>query len=284
MINDRSAEYSVTPGKWVPGFFLEKCKYATFNQMHWHNEVELAILERGSGSAIVGHNRNNMKSGELAVYWGIVPHGVAKVISGAPIAYSLHIPMAWFMDWDLPSPLVDHILSKSILKVRIQRQPCTDLALMKHWHALLMEDGEPAIKIVTHEVQARLHRIARDMHLPDLDKEHEEPDRETFLVGQMIKEIGAHHREPITIADVAKAVGVSSSHAMHLFPKICGMTICEYIQHCRVATAQHLLLTTNDKIATVGLNSGFGCAATFFTVFKQASGKTASQYRREAKS
>ncbi len=286
MVEDSNPEYSVVPSKWKPGFLLEKRKYATFNQMHWHNEVELAILERGGGSSIVGHERNHMKTGELAIYWGIVPHGVTKVISGAPIAYSLHIPMAWFMDWGLPARLVDRILSRSILKERLQRQPCTDLALMKHWHALLMDGDELAIEIVVHEVQARLRRVARDMHLPipDADESHEVRDRETLLVGQMIKEIGLHHREPITIAAIAKAVGISASHAMHLFPKGCGMTIHDYIQRCRVATAQHLLLTTDTKITAVGLESGFGCAATFFTVFRKVSGQTAGQYRRSSKS
>lgn len=280
-------EYSVKPVKWEPGLFLDKSKYESWDHtMHWHNELELGVVERGSGRTMVGHSWMATKPGELSLFWGIVPHGLTKATSGVPVAYTLHIPMALFMEWGLPEILVDRILTQTRLLDISRGRPCSDLALMQYWHALLQEGEASATEIVVHEVQARLRCMARNLHLlhpPDQEVPPEGDDRTAHLAGQMIKLIGARHREPITPKDIADAVGLSSSYASHVFRKVCGMTIGDYIQRSRVATAQHLLVTTNDKITAVGHDSGFCSMPRFFVVFKQISGQTPNQYRNSVR-
>lgn len=100
-------KHNIKPTKWEPGFFLDKYKLTLFNQMHWHNELELGIVSCGSDCTMIGHAWMPLKPGELSLFWGIVPHGLTKVISGTPVSYSLHIPMALFMEWGLPDILVD---------------------------------------------------------------------------------------------------------------------------------------------------------------------------------
>ena len=201
-------KHNIKPTKWEPGFFLDKYKLTLFNQMHWHNELELGIVSCGSDCTMIGHAWMPLKPGELSLFWGIVPHGLTKVISGTPVSYSLHIPMALFMEWGLPDILVDRILSQTrVLDTSQHGRSCSNLTMMRHWQALLQENDAAATEIVMLEVHTRLRYMARNLlatNHPD-QTQFESDDRMVNLVGGMIKFIDKRHREPITTNDVAAA-------------------------------------------------------------------------------
>ena len=77
--------------------------------------------------------------------------------------------------------------------------------------------------------------------------------------------ISGHYLEPLTLTDVAQAVGLNSNYASTLFKRTFGMTVLEYLTQHRLAHAQRLLATTNKVVLEVALEAGFGSSSRFYT-------------------
>lgn len=102
-------------------------------------------------------------------------------------------------------------------------------------------------------------------------------------VSAMAQHVREHHREPLTIADIAAAAHLTPSHAMTVFRRTVGVTLGEYVTMCRVAEAQRLLLTTSMTTAEIASAAGFGSLSSFYEHVTAACGMTPREYRRQGR-
>lgn len=265
------------------GFRMHVVSVASFTKVHQHSEVEVSLLHGGAASLLFGETRRERLPDKLGLLWGLVPHGAIRVEQGTPIGYSLHLPLALFISWRLPTELVAAVLHGRFLEDDPRDEPCTDLAIMNHWCRLLAGNEAADREIVIHELQARLRLFARSKAFARLSDSHgpRAADRSSVLVEKMLAEIHASHAEPLTIHRVARAAGIGPDHAMHVFRELVGASIYEYLTRCRIFTAQRLLATTDDKVAAIGRVSGFRSADCFHDAFRRICGVTPGQYRRQ---
>ncbi len=265
------------------GFSTSILDPTDFKRIHQHDEVELQIIENASCSMIIGHQRCLFPQGQLVVRWGAIPHGALVVHQGTPMSYCLHLPTAWFIDWGLSSHLVDAVLMGTQIEAPIETQPCSDVALIKHWDALLVDGDEEAREIVLLEVQARLKRIDRSLNQARMRGEDSKRLPEDLFPAtafeKMVVKIARDHCTEISIQDIAKAASISESHAMALFRKHSGITIHEYLTRYRISTAQRLLACTSQKITVLARECGFISPARFHIAFKKICGMTPRHYR-----
>ncbi len=272
--------------EWAPGFQMERRRIRRFRMIHQHSEIEVGVVTGGTCSFIFGGVRILRPPGCFSVIWGSVAHGAMEVVSGDPFAYTLHIPVAMFMEWKLPKILLDCVLERKYVVDVPRTRPCSDMDLMKYLAALLKKGDRAAVEIVMLDVQLRLRRLARTLDLSSEDLLQPElvtPHRENKVLESMLLDITRRHRERLSVANIAHAAGISPSHAMHIFRHGCGMTILDYINRCRITTAQQLLISTNDKLLSIALESGFGSVDRFYSVFKRCVGQTPRQFRSSIK-
>jgi AraC-like DNA-binding protein len=91
--------------------------------------------------------------------------------------------------------------------------------------------------------------------------------------------IRAHCTEPISLATVARAVGLSAPYLSQLFRLHRSTTVTEYINRERVAIARELLRKPGMSIGAVAFAAGFGSLQHFNRVFRALEGCTPSHYR-----
>jgi len=97
---------------------------------------------------------------------------------------------------------------------------------------------------------------------------------------RLIEYCSAHYTEPLTLTKVAKELGYSPTHLSHMFTKKFKMGFSQLICAMRIDDAKKLL-RGNTKITQIALDCGFTSIRNFNRVFKEATGKTPSQYRKE---
>lgn len=92
-----------------------------------------------------------------------------------------------------------------------------------------------------------------------------------------------HLAEPITLETLAAQAAMSRSYYCTVFKRIMGTTAWEYLLKLRVERAISLLTTEGAtySITDVQNKCGFNGSAAFNRYFKQLTGKTPSQYRKE---
>ena len=103
------------------------------------------------------------------------------------------------------------------------------------------------------------------------------PDREQLK--EVLQEISVKSSENLSVADMAKFCGWSSSHFMRWFKKMTGDSFTSYVNERRLAEAAEALRQTDDKILTISQDAGFMNLSNFNRQFKKRYGVTPREYR-----
>jgi transcriptional regulator GlxA family with amidase domain len=91
--------------------------------------------------------------------------------------------------------------------------------------------------------------------------------------------IREHLAEPISIADAAKAIGVSERTLQRSVQRTVGTSPIRFVQDLRVERARHLLRTTDMSVATISRKVGYEHAHTLRLLLRERTGKNTSALR-----
>lgn len=93
--------------------------------------------------------------------------------------------------------------------------------------------------------------------------------------------IEAHYAEPLTLPVVARAAGLSISRLAHVFKAQVGMSVTAYLNMVRVKWAEFYLTNSQLRVSELAFQVGFGNLSHFNHVFRQATGLSPTEYRRQ---
>ncbi len=257
---------------------------ALFERFHRHNEVELGLIEEGSMTYLFGSGKTRIEAGQFTVFWGAIPHQLIQC-PRSTIWHWLTIPLAWFLQWQLPEILARKILHGEILFDGGPSRVSADLALFNQWHLDLKENSTERRKLVLLEAEARLRRLAISMTSRKASNKRQRPslspmNREGLgKVEKMACFIAEHHTEPLRVAQVSRIAGWHPDYAATLFRKTFRMSLVDYLTEHRVSYAQRLLATTDRKVLDIALEAGFGSPSRFYVVFTRICGQSPKKYR-----
>lgn len=97
---------------------------------------------------------------------------------------------------------------------------------------------------------------------------------------QVFDFIEANYHQPITLSDVAQAVGYSRSYLTHLVSNHTGQTVNRWIVERRMAEARNLLQETGQSAEQIAASVGYQNIGHFFRQFRQHHGVTPCVWRR----
>jgi AraC family transcriptional regulator len=98
---------------------------------------------------------------------------------------------------------------------------------------------------------------------------------------RVLRYIETNIGEPITLANLAAAVGLSRMYFAKQFRAATGIRPHEFVLRKRIERAQRLLAATSEALVDIALSVGFQTQAHFTTVFKKITGTTPYQWRLE---
>ena len=102
------------------------------------------------------------------------------------------------------------------------------------------------------------------------------------VVSKAIDLIAKNYASPLTLKEVADQLFVNSSYLSCTFHRKTGVTFSSYLLDVRLTAAKDQLLTTNELISTVSVNSGFSSSAYFISCFKKKYGLTPYAFRKNS--
>ena len=104
-------------------------------------------------------------------------------------------------------------------------------------------------------------------------------DKGNPYIRKALRYMSDHYAQPLTLAGVAKEIGLSSSYFSSLFHKVVGFSFREQLCRLRVDESRRLLLSTECSITEIALAIGFSDQSYYCRVFRQIVGMTPGQYR-----
>jgi AraC-like DNA-binding protein len=246
-----------------------------------HNEIEWGFLPGGAIVFLLDNKRVEVPADRTYVFWAARPHQDLELGSAEP-AFVVTIPLAMFLQWQLPRSLVHTLLRGHVVVECQTERSSADLELYRQWYQDLLHPNPSVVQAVKLEMEARLRRLAITS-CPQPQRETQFSVAKPPLLGkieQMALYVSQNYTEAVRAADVGNAVGLHPDYAAALFRRAFGVTLHEYLVEIRIQHAQHLLSTTDAAILSVALDCGFGAVSRFNASFKARCGCTPRAYRR----
>ena len=92
--------------------------------------------------------------------------------------------------------------------------------------------------------------------------------------------IESHATQPLSLDDVARAVGLSSFHLMRVFRRAIGVTPHQYLMRVRLLRAMTLLRDTAQPVTAIAYEAGWSDLSNFTRTFRRDVGCSPGDFRR----
>ncbi len=251
---------------------------------HHHASVELnfvtnCVMEYSFSGAQV-----QAPVGRPILFWGALPHSVINV-SGKGEITNLYIAFSQLLQWQLPEPFIDALIRGDVLSA--QNTDPIDALQFARWAKESRARDRGLDDLHRGEVEMRLRRFALspwERLLTGRDDQNS-PDKGVArirYIEEILRFISENYASPISVSDVADHVNLSPNYAMTLFKQVIGVPIKEHIIRIRLSHAQMLLATSDSKIVSVAMDSGFGSLSSFYEAFQARNGQSPAAFRRSA--
>jgi len=102
-------------------------------------------------------------------------------------------------------------------------------------------------------------------------------------IQNIVNYINAHFTENLSISEIAKAFGISTSYLSRSFGSYTGRSVYEYITYRRIALAKEMICASKP-FTEVAFLCGFNDYSCFLRAFQKATGQTPSAYKKTIKS
>jgi AraC-like DNA-binding protein len=103
--------------------------------------------------------------------------------------------------------------------------------------------------------------------------------RDERRVTAALRRIESEADEPLSLADGARAAGMSRYHFLRTFRAVVGLTPHQYLLHLRLRRAAVRLRRSDESVSAIAYDSGFGDLSTFNRQFRRLAGRSPRAYR-----
>lgn len=254
---------------------------------HFHPELELTHIVRGSGRRYVGDSIEPFDAGDLCLIGASTPHcWLTEQGDPGPV----HARVIQFLPESIGQGLSQTLTFRPLL--RLFERARRGLLIAGPAHARTARVMSELFDERTRSLDRYVGLLAI---LTDLS---ESPDcKELALVdaltsqdadaaqvaGKLLSYI--HERatdSELSFSQVARATGMSRATLGRVFPRLFGRTFAKYLAEARVVKACALLSETTKSVAEIAVETGFGSVSNFNRRFLALKRTSPLRYRQSA--
>lgn len=252
---------------------------------HMHSQIELNFLLEGAMTYWFDGRELTVSAGQLALFWGMIPHQVIRVLQPTRFV-CLYVPMPVFLALPALSSMRGAILKGAMIEAQEIRSFDRDIFL--RWREDLLSGDDQLEEIVRDELTARVRRLDREgwrdlaasVPAGSADGGANYDGERALHVERMVRFIGEKAQDNISVADVANAASLHPNYAMTVFKRTVGMTINQSIVRHRLDTARSMLVSTDQPVASIAFESGFGSLSRFYQAFEERFHSSPANFRK----
>lgn len=232
-------------------------------------ESIVMVCTGGSGTLTVDGRQHRIRSGDAAVIPRRTPH---TYIADQVDPWSIWWLHATGADAD---ELVEHVVGADVDPILHLRDVYTAVALVEQVVTLLEHDETTA---TLYQASGAAWNLFGLLCADRLRGEPQTSDR-IHVVQEYLR---ANLASTVSVADLARLAGLSTSHFSALFKASSGYGVVEYVKRLRSARARELLMTTNLSVGEIATQIGYADAFYFSRQFRAVNGTSPSAFRAGA--
>ncbi len=241
------------------------------SNLHSHTHTEIFYVTAGAGAFWFEKNTCNVQKGDLLVINSHIPHTEISS-SENPLGYIV-LGVRGLEAFHIDNESENYVLLK------FGETDEEILPILKNMVYEAEREKENSLEICNALLRATLFKLLRRI---GFSGEHygvvgEKGSKECALVKRYID---IHHKENITLDDLAKHAHISKYYMVHAFKKEYGISPIRYLQFKRIAESKLLLEETEMPAAQIAQILGFSSASQFSQCFKRLNTISPSEFRK----
>lgn len=257
-----------------------------YKMWHYHNEIELVYIIKGSGLQFIGDNIHHFKPGDLIMFGSLLPHlwrsdeQYLRPDSEEKVeAIVIHFLPECFGKtfFDLPeNKILSKLLENAKRALRINGITGDEVAAIMQ-QLIFAEKTERIILLLQ-----ILSKIAHSKETETVNREiaiHNNP-AEIDRLNNIYQYILDHFSTEITLEEIAKVAHVTPPAFCRYFKARTKKTFSKFLLEIRTAHAAQLLTETSKSVAEICFESGFNNFSNFNRHFKAIIGRTPLAHRK----
>lgn len=277
----------------VPGFplYIYKVEHQagvrTILPVHWHNEMEIIYLSKGTATFRIESREFAIREGEaLVVHPGELHSGINDQDMGI-CYYSIVFKLSWLSS--LQADRIQELFLGPILLGELRLPALLSVSggsppeLLGYIKQILIryENRSPAYEL---SLKGLLLQLIADMcQFGMMEQSEEQRNSPGNEYNQQIKKVLAfmeeHSHEKLTLDQLAGVVSLSRSHFCKFFKTQTGMRPMEFLNFIRINKAANLLSTGSYNVLEAALESGYQHVSYFSKWFRFYMNMTPSQFK-----
>lgn len=256
--------------------------------LHFHNYLEIGYCYEGQGELVIAEKSYHFTGNQFSVIPPNCPHTTNSDPGTKSRWEYLYIDVEGTLrglyseggSEKQKERILGRINSQAFLKEHEKASEIADRIL------LLMNSMREQKEFYLEEAKgillSLLVALARENQNNVLDMDVQmKTSMPSMLVSEALDYISEHYMEPIRIEKLASVCYVSETHFRRVFSSSMNMAPLEYINMVRIQNACDLLKKTNDTVASIAYRCGFSTLPTFNRNFKQATGVSPMEWRKQ---
>lgn len=108
-------------------------------------------------------------------------------------------------------------------------------------------------------------------------------DHQGVLINKAIEYCKRYYSTDINLQKIADHLDINKFHFCNLFKDQMHVTFWDFVTNLRIDHAKNLLQTSDERVSSIAIESGYINSSHFGRVFKEITGVTPAEYRRQAK-
>ena len=261
-------------------YFMHHPRNAFHIPVHWHDEVEIIYVKKGSIEIFIEDVVFHAKSGDLF----FVNSGELHFMESDDINveyYTILFPLEFI------SFQTEDALEQEIFLPLRQRQLLFPFAVEEEENQTLINCVEQMIlENKEQNVGYQLRTRIKILELIDfLIKKNRFQTAEYANASSQQRDLLAfvqkHYTEKISLSMLAEEFHLSEKYISWYFKEHFSIGFMQYVMHLRLSKAKDMLVTTERSITDVALSCGYQSVNLFIRNFKETYGITPLQYRKK---
>lgn len=251
---------------------------------HYHPEIELVYVNGGSGKRQIGSHLSYYTDGDLILIGSNLPHcGFTNEETGNTIETVIQMKPDFLGEGFfgiVEMKKVKNLLQQARIGIAFEKETKnrvgSQIELMQKMNPL---DRLLSFLKILNDLAHSKDSIFLNADGFSIVTQMQDNDK-INLVFNYVKN---HYFEPIALEQVADLVSMTVPSFCRFFKKITNKTFTTFVNEYRLVHACKLLAEKPISITEICFESGFNNFSHFNKLFKEYTGKSASQYRNELK-
>ncbi len=254
---------------------------------HFHPELELTHIVRGSGRRYVGDSIEPFDDDDLCLVGASTPHcWLTEQGAEGPV----HARVIQFLPESLGGSLAQTATFRPLARLfeRARRGLLISGPARARTVATMRELFTERTRSLDRFVGllGMLTELSESEHCKELallDTPPPQDAQTAEVAGKLLSYIHERATDPeLSFNQVARAVGMSRASLGRVFPKLFGRTFAKYLAEARIVKACALLGETGKSVAEIAVETGFGSVSNFNRRFMALKRTSPLRYRKTA--